>query len=381
MITENIIIKYKKIYNLLELEYEEKVSSEFFELCKRKHFFVIITIYNLKNEILLIRDFNKTIGWELPGGYINNDENIEEAVNRITLTETGLDIDELSPVAIIKNIFRCGDKKIIHFGIAFMALSRGNIKNYSKNFQTHFTNDIPEKIAYQNNKIFSIVQKELNNTICQPPFEEIDSVKNKNFSLLYLFHRYTIKHIGNFSSKKVKRVVFNLIEGKPNSILDVSCGTSSIINDLYEKYKPDICIGNDISWKAIGLIKNKNSAIFFTNHNILNLPYKIKFDLIIFKNTLHHIDKEYQKEILSDLKKITKHLIVIDIDNPQHTTFRAKLWNNYYIYLLKDQGDDFLKFNEFKKILDSEKFFNCEIKTGLINTIKGNYFYASIKDQ
>jgi ADP-ribose pyrophosphatase YjhB (NUDIX family) len=285
---------------LPELEYEEKVSNEFFELYKKRYYFVIVSIYNLKNEILLIRDFNKAIGWELPGGYVNNNESIEEAINRIALNETSLNIDEFSPVAIIKNIFKYGDKKIIHSGIAFMALSRGSVKAYPKNFQAHFTNEIPQKVVYQNDKILSLVRERLRNEI-HSPFKEIDSVKN--FSLLYLLHRYVIKHIGNFSSRKIKRVIFNLIEGKPNSILDASCGESSIINELYEKYKPDICIGNDISWKTITLMKNKNPSVFFTNHNVLNLPYRIKFDLVIFKNTLHHIKKEHQKEVLSNLKK------------------------------------------------------------------------------
>lgn len=381
MMTESVATKYKKVYELPELEYEEKVSGEFFELCKRKHYFVIVSIYNMEHEILLIRDFNKAIGWELPGGYVNDDESIEKAINRITLNETGLDIDELSPVAIIKNIFRCGDKKIVHSGMAFMALSRGSVKTYPKNFQTHFRSGTPENIAYQNNKILSIVRKQLSSKTHHPPFEEIDSVKNKNFSLLYLFHRYVIKHIGNFSSQKIKRVIFDLIEGRPKSILDASCGESSIINELYEKYKPDICIGNDISWKAITLIKNKNSSIFFTNHNVLNLPYRTKFDLVIFKNTLHHIEKEHQKEVLSNLKKIAKQLVVVDVDDPQNSTFRSKSWNSYYVYLLGDQGDSFLTFNEFKKILNFEKLAGYRLKTGVINTIKGNYFYASVKDQ
>lgn len=379
MINESIIAKYKKIYELPELEYEEKVSGEFFELCKRKHYFLIVSIYNLKNEILWIRDFNKAIGWELPGGYVNDDESIEEAINRITLNETGLNIDELSPVAIVKNIFRCGDKKVVHSGIAFMALSRGSVKTLPKNFQAHFTSSTPEKIAYQNDKVLSIVRKQLSNKDHYPPFKEIDSVKN--FSLLYLLHRYVIKHIGNFSSRKIKKVIFDLIEGRPKSILDASCGESSLINELYEKYKPDICIGNDISWKAITFIKNRSSSVFFTNHNVLNLPYKIKFDLVIFKNTLHHIEKEHQKEVLNNLKKIAKQLIVIDVDDPQNSTFRSKLWNNYYVYLLGDQGDSFLTFNEFKKTLNSEKLAGYGLKTGVINTIKGNYFYASIKDQ
>jgi len=377
MVNESVIAKYKKIYELPELEYEEKVSNEFFELYKKRYYFVIVSIYNLKNEILLIRDFNKAIGWELPGGYVNNNESIEEAINRIALNETSLSIDEFSPVAIIKNIFKCGDKKIIHSGIAFMALSRGSVKAYPKNFQAHFTNEIPQKVAYQNDKILSLVRERLRNEI-RPPFKEIDSVKN--FSLLYLLHRYVIKHIGNFSSRKIKRVIFNLIEGKPNSILDASCGESSIINELYEKYKPDICIGNDISWKTITLMKNKNPSVFFTNHNVLNLPYRIKFDLVIFKNTLHHIKKEHQKEVLSNLKKMAKQLIIIDVDDPQNSTFRSKLWNSYYVYLLGDQGDSFLTFNEFKKTLSSEKFAGYKLKTGIIKTIKGNYFYASVKD-
>lgn len=381
MATESVTAKYKKTYELPKLEYEEKVSGEFFELCNKKYYFVIVSIYNLKNEILLIRDFNKAIGWELPGGYVNDDESLEEAINRITLNETGLEIDELSPVAIIKNIFKCGDKKIVHSGIAFMALSRGSVKTYPKNFQTHFTSGTPEKIAYQNDKILSIVWKQLSGRSHQPPFEEIDSVKNKNFSLLYLFHRHVIKHIGNFSSRKIKKAIFDLIEGKPKSILDASCGESSLINELHEKYKPDICIGNDISWRAITLIKNKNSSVFFTNHNILNLPYKIKFDLVIFKNTIHHIEKKHQQEVLRNLQKISKQLIVIDIDDPQNSTFRSKLWNNYYVYLLGDQGDSFLTFTEFKKIFNSEKLDGHKLKTGVINTIKGNYFYASVKDQ
>lgn len=381
MLYDKIIAKYRKVYDLPELEYEERVSGEFFKLCKQSHYFIIISIYNLKNEILLIRDFNKSVGWELPGGYIKHGENIEEAVNRITLNETGLDIDELCPVAISKNIFIYGDKRIVHSGIVFMALTRGTIKKYPENFQTHFSKKISGKLAYQDNKIFSIVKKHLDNKVHEPPFKEIDNVKNKHFYIFYLLHRYVIKYIGNFSSRKIKKNIFdNLIEGKPKSILDASCGESSIVNELCEKYNPDICVGNDISWKSILLIKNKRSSILFTNHNVLDLPYKIKFDLVIFKNTLHHIESEYQKEVLYNLSKITKHLIVVDIDDPKNTTLRAKLWNIYYTYLLGDQGDDFLIFGEFKKIFDSKKFLNYQVKTGLINTIKGNYFYASVRD-
>lgn len=51
----------------------------------------------------MVRDFEKNIGWEIPGGGINKNEDIIEAIRRITLKETGLEIDELEPVAILKN--------------------------------------------------------------------------------------------------------------------------------------------------------------------------------------------------------------------------------------------------------------------------------------
>ena len=379
MITEKIIAKYKKIYELPELEYEERVSDSFFMLCEKKHYFVIISVYNLKKEILLIRDFNKSIGWELPGGYVRDDESLEQTINRVAYDETGLDIDELLPVAIVRNIFKYSNKTITHSGIAFMALSRGDVKLYPKNIQTYFTSTIPQKIAYQNDKIISIVKQRLSVKRCTPPFEEIDSLKNKKFSIIYFLHKYIIKHIGNLSSSKIKGAIFSLIEGRPKTILDASCGESSVINEFYNKYKPEICVGNDISWKAITLMKNKNPAVLFTNYNVLDLPYEMKFDLVIFKNTLHHIEKRRQKEVLENLQKIAKQLIVVDVDDPQNSTLRSKLWNDYYVYLLGDQGDSFLTFDQFKKMLYFDNAGN-EPKIGIINTIKGRYFYASIND-
>ena len=380
MINENIIAKYKKIYELPELKFEERVSSDFFKFCEKKHYFVIVSVYNLKKEILLIRDFNKAIGWELPGGYVRDNENMEQTINRISHDETGLDIDELLPIAIVKNIFKCDDKIITHSGIAFMALSRGEVKPYPKNIQAYFMSDIPKKVAYQNDKIISIVKQRLNTKRCNLPFEEIDSLKNKKFPIIYFFHKYVIKHIGNLSSKKIKRVIFSLINGRPKTILDASCGESSIINELYMKYKPDLCIGNDISWKAITLMKNKNPAVFFTNHSVLNLPYKTKFDLVIFKNTLHHIEKKYQKEVLKNLRKIAKQLIIVDVDDPQNSTVKSKLWNNYYVYLLGDQGDSFLTFDQFKKMFIHANTINYKSTTGIIDTIKGKYFYGTTND-
>lgn len=59
--SKNIIDIYKNVYGLPELEYEEQVSKDFFKLCNKKHCFAIISIYNLKNEWLLLRDFLRNV--------------------------------------------------------------------------------------------------------------------------------------------------------------------------------------------------------------------------------------------------------------------------------------------------------------------------------
>ncbi len=90
-------------------------------------------------------------------------------------------------------------------------------------------------------------------------------------------------------------------------------------------------------------------------------------------------EKEKQKEVLRNLKKIAKQLIIVDIEDPQNSTLKSKLWNDYYVHLLGDQGESFLTFSEFKSLVNSEKDKCDKIKFGIINTIKGKYFYASVK--
>lgn len=180
------------------------------------------------------------------------------------------------------------------------------------------------------------------------------------------------------SSIKIDKEILNLITGKPKSILDVSCGDSLLINRLYQKYNPEICIANDVSWEIINFIKNKiTNNVTFTNHNILNLPFKNVFDLVIFKNTLHHIDVKYQIELINNLKKISRQLIIVDIDNPRYSGILSKIWNSYYRYFLSDCGNYFLSFEKFRKIIKDETK-GLDHKVGLIKTVKGKYFFASL---
>jgi len=377
MLNENYIEIYKKLYNLPEFIYREKVNFDFFRLCEKNYMFAIVCVYNERGELLLLRDFDKSIGWELPGGSVKEKEKIEDAANRIILDKTGFYTDELQPIALVENIFEYENKIIKHFGVAFIAAVRGKIKPQPDNIKISFAEETNEKIAYQNKKIFDEAKKIIRKNISQVPYGEIDYVKA--FFPCYLFNKYVVKIFNRQASKKIRREVIKLISKKPQKIIDVSCGDDRLILELEKIYKPDICIGNDISWKTISLIKGKNkkSNVIFTNHNTLNLPFKKIFDLLIFKNTLHHIPESEQEEFIKNLVNLSKQTIVVDIEDPAQSNFLTKLWHWYYVHILKDQGENFLTFDKFQKII-KDNVKDGEINFGIISTLKGKYFYASV---
>lgn len=378
---ENIIKIYKKLYDLPTLSHTEKVSFDFFRSCKKNHRFITLAIYNRKRELLLLRDFNKNIGWELVGGYLEKNERIEDGVNRVVSRETSLLIDELQPIVLINNNFKWDKKIISHFGIGFTALVRGRVKEPPEHIKVIYTREIPGKMAYQNRKVAEKAIQKIRDKIHEIPYEEIESAKR--FFSAHCVNKYIVKPlIGRLASKRINKKILQLICNNPKSIIDVSCGDDQLIFKLEKLYKPEICIGNDISWKTISLLSRthkKNSNVLFTNHNALELPFKKKFDLIIFKNTLHHIPDGQKINLIKTLSSLAKQLIIVDIDNPSRSTYLAKIWNWYYVHFLGDQGDFFLTYREFKKIL-SENIQNKKIACGIINTIKGRYFYASLID-
>ncbi len=379
MSNKNIIDTYKNIYNLSELTYKEEVDFDFFRLCKAEYNFVVISVYNERKEMLLLRDLNKNIGWELIGGYIKENENIEDAVNRIILKEAGLAVDELEPIAVLNNIFTWNNNSILHHGIAFVALSRGRIKSQPENVKIIYTKDLPDVMVYQNKRILDIVKKIINNKAFNPPYEEIEITKR--FFLAHIINKHVVHVVGYLASRKIKKKILGLIFDKPKSIIDVCCGDDDFIFKLEKLYNPEICIANDISWKVLSLLKNKQkkSEVFLTNHNVITTPFNKKFDLVIFKNTLHHIPKNEQATLIKKLSTLSKQLIIIDVENPKKSNILTKIWHWYYLYFLGDKGRNFLTNSEFKEII-KDNINDKNLNFGIINTIKGRYFYGSLTD-
>ena len=69
---------------------------------------------------------------------------------------------------------------------------------------------------------------------------------------------------------------------------------------------------------------------------------------------------------------------MIDIIDPK-LNLLAKLWNKYYVWMLDDQGDYFINFEQFKQIFKLY-FAESKIEFSKIQTVKGPYMMAVVNN-
>lgn len=189
------------------------------------------------------------------------------------------------------------------------------------------------------------------------------------------FHENFIKPISYHFSSKILRdeLLIAIGDVKGKRVIDTACGDDIIAIHLLAEGAEVTC--NDLCMDSMSpLFRYK--GLKFTNKSVFDLETKRKFDVVLFKNTFHHLSSTHQiKECLKVLKALGKKVVIMDIDNPRKY-WLARLWNNYYRYFLKDQGNFFIDYEKFCKYI-KEIAPNAEIKR--IHTIKGYYMLAVIK--
>ncbi|MEK7208863.1 MAG: class I SAM-dependent methyltransferase [Patescibacteria group bacterium] len=200
---------------------------------------------------------------------------------------------------------------------------------------------------------------------------EKDSIRKYWFG--YLAHNFVVKKLFALSSKRLQNRIVSLVVGTPRSILDTSCGDDDLIVRICRKFGASICIANDLSPQLTSFINDTGVILRRTNFNILSQPFVNKFDLVVCKNTLHHIPKDYQANLIGYLLKISRQLIIVDIENPKNSSIRARIWNWYYRIILGDKSDYFLDFEEFQSTLSSA---GNQFTFGKFPTMKGDYMYG-----
>jgi len=373
---DSLISFYRNLYGLEQIKNEITVHSDtMFNYCKKGAHFVTVVIVN-NNKIFYRSIANHPDQWEIPGGYMHgSDPSIESAVMRIAKKEAGVTIDELRPLCIVENYFKFKAKTHSHKGIAFIAKTRDcKINMEEPGLFGIFTTKCPDGIAKIDQRVLDLAHNFLIKKHKTIPYNEIDEGRSLGWKLPV--HRYLVHPVQFFSTTHLRKKILLEIVGK--TVLDASCGDDSLVIKWADDNPGSFCVANDISWSALEkqFSKPKNNNVIFTNHNLQELPFRSKFDTVIFKNTLHHLKKCDVRNTINHLLSLAKaRVLIIDVENPQNTKIVHRLWNKYYTNFLKDQGHSFLSYSEFQALVSDI----TSAKFGRIKTNRGNYMYAICK--
>ncbi|MEK7478264.1 MAG: class IV adenylate cyclase [Patescibacteria group bacterium] len=382
---------YKKIYDLPLIKYTGDVSEELFEYVLKRKYFILLALYDQDGRIYLERNIQEHLCWSLPGGSILKNEDIHSAVRRISKNiiedETSkVSLGEIEPIAFVENEFIYGEKSYKHYGIAFAARLRNKDDFDKTNAQGRFVQlnekEIENINRYANKEVAKICNQHIHKFKTLPLEEEIST--NEKYHFRYLIHNSIIKRfiLTPFLKKKKQFVdLVNLLIDKPSSFIDISCGDSNIVGDLYNLNDFNYLVANDISWGQINTKQSDGKKILFTNHNASYLPFKDdSFETAFCANTLHHIpSREELLGLLENCLRIAKRIVFIEIEKPKDTGIIPHILNKYwYIGFLKDVGGSYFTKKTFKSVINDFYKGKASIEFQEFKNIQGRYLIAVV---
>lgn len=136
---------------------------------------VVVLAYNGSelHSLLIQRQYPPDEGkWALPGGFIKNDEELLDAVNRVIKDETGLKQPEfIHEIGTFGSVYRDPRRRVV--SIAYLLLTNelgqvsGQVKDYqaTKDAKWLALSDVPEDLAFDHESILATARKQLANLV------------------------------------------------------------------------------------------------------------------------------------------------------------------------------------------------------------------------
>ena len=131
-----------------------------------------------------------------------------------------------------------------------------------------------------------------------------------------------------------KSCLDDLIKNNPKitSVIDVGCGMGHITLELCKYKNLKNIVGIDFLRDTFNLTR-ENKKIFqkvsFIEGNLLNLPFTDScYDITLCLNTLHHIHPKDFKQSLSEIARVTKKYLILEI------RYKYNIFNFWYQYLV-----------------------------------------------
>ena len=176
----------------------------------------------------------------------------------------------------------------------------------------------------------------------------IDFDKNR---IHYAYQKYKHKIESNFLKKTISNISSTNIK-----ILDVACGTGRMLPEIFKTKNKIEYIGLDSSREMFKELKKKEAFkknkknISLVLSDATKIPYKSNyFDIVYTYHLLWHLEKEDQKKIILEMKRVTKKggIIIFDILNKDF------IWEKLKKYFGKKKSEGLYKqkISEVKEIL------------------------------
>ncbi len=382
---------YSKIYNLPKIKYHGEVSSELFEYCLKRKYFILLAVYDEEGDIYLERNIQENLFWSLPGGSIQKNEDIHAAVKRISseISEDNkieIALGEIEPIAFVENTFSFKGEACCHFGLAFSGRIRNKQKVNFHDAKGRFVRINQEELGninrYANREVVRICHGHIKKFKTQPFEKEIST--NEEVKWRYFIHDFIVKRFVLTPALKKKKKFLEMLSGEiadGKSLIDVSCGDNRIVSDLYDLKNFNYVVANDVSWGQINTKQREGRRMLFTNHNAAYLPFADNsFDVAICANTLHHLPtREDLFGLFGSCLRVAKKIVIIEIEDPRKTGFFHKLLNKYwYSWFLKDVGGSYFDKEAFYSSVN--EFFDQGVKIDFkeFSNIQGVYQIAIV---
>jgi len=164
-------------------------------------------------------------------------------------------------------------------------------------------------------------------------FHRISAVEKNGYYDAMVGNR-PLKHI--FPQLRVRNIVRSKLDQLTgydsgiSSLVDVGCGRGDFTIEISKRYPQlkKIC-GCDFVEQALSIAQKDSASvnnISFQEAQLLSLPYDDnRFDLALCINVLHHIHKEDLGKALSELARISKRYLVLEIKNINNFLYRYLL--------------------------------------------------------
>jgi ubiquinone/menaquinone biosynthesis C-methylase UbiE len=200
----------------------------------------------------------------------------------------------------------------------------------------------------------------------------------------YMKKTFYEKHVASYQKvtdlwfpgrhKKLIRLINNRLQ--PKKVLDVACGTGSMINRMKKHFPDSHFYGIDASKPMIEFAANNCSDCIFKQASADDLPFKSgSFDVVTNSISFHHYLKP--AEAILESYRVLKpggQFILMDI-TPKYNL--SRVINDFAAkYIIRDGHVGFHKLSSVKNMLESSGF--NEVKQHFVG-IPGVYITSGIK--